>query len=149
MTVSSSFQKRISSLVDESEYSRTELREILKISSTSFTNALIYGVIPTPKTLIKIADHFEVTISYLLGKEETNNFIRSSCNKTFYDRLTELCNEKGISHYKVAQDCLFDKSLISRWFSKRYLPSLEILEILSDYFKVSADYLLGRTDFKI
>lgn len=149
MTVSSSFQKRIRSLVDESEYSRTELREILKISSTSFTNALIYGVIPTPKTLIKIADHFEVTISYLLGKEETNNFIRSSCNKTFYDRLTELCNEKGISHYKVAQDCLFDKSLISRWFSKQYLPSLEILEILSDYFKVSADYLLGRTDFKI
>ena len=92
MTVSSSFQKRIRSLVDESEYSRTELREILKISSTSFTNALIYGVIPTPKTLIKIADHFEVTISYLLGKEETNNFIRSSSNKTFYDCLTELCN---------------------------------------------------------
>ncbi|MGN0795327.1 MAG: helix-turn-helix domain-containing protein [Christensenellales bacterium] len=148
MTVSSTFKKRICSLVNESEKSRTELREILKISSTSFTNSLIYGIVPTPKTLIKIADYFEVTIAFLLGKEDVNNFIRSSTPKTFCERLTELCNQKGISHYKVAQDCLFDKSLISRWFNKGYLPSLEILEILSEYFKVSEDYILGRTDYK-
>lgn len=148
MAVSTTFQTRLCNLVDESDYTRTELRELLKISSTSFTNALIYGIIPTPKTLIKLADFFDVSLSYLLGKVDSDNFIKSNLNQNFCDRLTLLLDESGISRYKLAQECLFDKSLISRWFAKGYLPSLDILEILSNYFGVSTDYLLGRSDFK-
>ncbi|MDE5618157.1 MAG: helix-turn-helix domain-containing protein, partial [Clostridia bacterium] len=51
-----------------------------------------------------------------------------------------------VTHYKVSKDLHFDQSYITRWFNKNYLPSLELLELISDYFDVSIDYLLGRTD---
>ena len=147
MAISSDFQKRLMELVDESDLSRSELKERIQVSS-SFNNALNYGIIPTPKTLIRIADYFEVSLSYLLGYDKDNNFIPSTSNKSFNERFTELCEEKGVTHYRVGADCGFDKSLISRWLSKGYLPSLEIAEIISGYFKVTLDYLFGRTDFR-
>ncbi|MDE5943742.1 MAG: helix-turn-helix domain-containing protein, partial [Clostridia bacterium] len=57
-----------------------------------------------------------------------------------------LCNEKKVTRYKVSKDLHFDQSYITRWFNKNYLPSLELLDLICDYFKVSVDYLLGRTD---
>ena len=59
-----------------------------------------------------------------------------------------VCIEKGVSHYEVGKKCYFDKSNISRWFSKGYYPTLDILEQLCLYFNVSNDYLLGRTDYR-
>ncbi len=148
MPISSEFQKRFCQLVDDSDYTRTELRALLGTSSTAFTNAVVYGILPTPKTLIKICDFFEVSFSFLLGKADVNEFNPPVSPTSFQERFNSLCLEKGITRYRVSADCGFDNSLIARWFSKNYLPSLEILEILCEYFKVSPDYLLGRTDFK-
>ncbi len=148
MSVSLEFQKRICQLVEDSEHTRTELRALLGISSTAFTNAVVYGILPTPKTLIKIANYFEVSLSYLLGKCQTNDFTPAIKAVSFHERFASLCQEKSVTHYKVGMDCGFANSLIVRWFSKGYLPSLEILEILCDYFAVSPDYLLGRSDFR-
>ena len=76
------------------------------------------------------------------------DFIPNPTPASFQSRFEDLCLEKAVTHYKVANDCLFDKSNISRWFSKGFLPELEILELLCDYFNVSPDYLLGRTEDK-
>ncbi len=150
MPISKPFQERLSRLVDDYNYghTRTKIRTLIGISSTSFTNALLYGVLPTPKTLIKIADFFEVSLNYLLGKSASNDFSPSITHPTFQQRLTDLCEERSITYYRVSSDCGFDNSLIARWFSKGYTPSLEIIDLLCDYFKISADYLLGRSDFK-
>ena len=147
MAISSDFQKRIVELADDSDLSRTELKNKMQINS-SFNNALNYGIIPTPKILIKIADYFQVSLGYLLGYDTENDFVPSTSNKSFSDRFAELCNEKSVTHYRVGTDCGFDKSLISRWFSKNYLPSLEIAELIAGYFKVSLDYLFGRSDYR-
>jgi len=36
---------------------------------------------------------------------------------------------------------------ISRWESKKRIPNIEALIVIAKYFNVSADYLLGLTDF--
>ncbi len=148
MAISKKFQKRICELVDDSDYSRTELRALLGIGNSSFTNAVVYGILPTPKTLIKFADFFEVSINYLLGKSETNDYSPAVNPTTFQERFSNLCAEKSVSYYRVAFDCGFTNSLITRWLGNHFIPSLEILELLCDYFEVSPDYLLGRSDFK-
>ena len=148
MSISLSFQKRFNSLLESSDYSRTEIAKLIPLSQSTLSNALTYGIVPSTKTLIKIADFFEISIGLLLGKNEVENFIKSAKTPPFQQRFEELCYEKGVSHYKVAGDCCFDKSNISRWMSKGFLPEVEILELLCDYFNVSLDYLLGRTDFK-
>lgn len=148
MSLSSIFQKRFKDIIEESDYKRTELVKLIPISQSTLSNALSYGIIPSVKTLIRVADFFNISISYLLGKTNEEDFEKSSTASTFHNRFESLCLEINVTHYKVATDCLFDKSSISKWFSKSFIPELEILELLCDYFKVSIDYLLGRTDYK-
>lgn len=148
LSISLTFQKRFKTILDESDYSRSELVKLIPISQSTLSNALTYGIMPSVKTLIKIADFFELSINYLLGKTNEVDFCKSSSVTTFYQRFESLCSEKEVTHYKVATDCLFDKSSISKWFSKNFLPELEIIELLCDYFNVSIDYILGRSDFR-
>ena len=148
MSISLSFQKRFNSLLEESEHSRSEIANLIPLSQSTLSNALTYGIIPSTKTLIKIADFFDISINFLLGKTDLEDFYKSSSPASFISRFESLCSEKEVTHYKVATDCLFDKSNISRWVTKGFLPELEILELLCDYFNVSIDYLLGRTDYK-
>ena len=148
MSLSTIFQKRFNDIINETDYNRAELSKIIPISQSSLSNALSYGIIPSVKTLIRVADFFDISINFLLGKTDEEDFIKSSTKTTFHQRFESLCAEKEVTHYKVASDCLFDKSSISKWFSKNFIPELEILELLCDYFNVSLDYLLGRTDYK-
>ncbi len=148
MSISLSFQKRFKSLLEDADYSRSEIAKLIPLSQSTLSNALTYGIIPSTKTLIKIADFFDISISFLLGKTDIEGFYKSSSPASFLSRFESLCSEKEVTHYKVAADCLFDKSNISRWISKGFLPELEILELLCDYFNVSPDYLLGRTEDK-
>ena len=148
MSLSTIFQKRFNDIINETDYKRAELSKLIPISQSSLSNALSYGIIPSVKTLIRVADFFDISINFLLGKTDEENFIKSSTVTTFHQRFESLCAEKEVTHYKVASDCLFDKSSISKWFSKNFIPELEILELLCDYFNVSLDYLLGRTDYK-
>ena len=148
MSISLSFQKRFKEILDESDHKRSELVKLIPISQSTLSNALTYGIIPSTKTLIKIADFFDISLSFLLGKTDNEDFYKLSSPASFLSRFETLCSEKEVTHYKVANDCLFDKSNISRWISKGFLPELEILELLCDYFNVSIDYLLGRTDYK-
>ena len=148
MSISLSFQKRFKEILDESDHKRSELVKLIPISQSTLSNALTYGIIPSTKTLIKIADFFDISLSFLLGKTDNEDFYKLSSPASFLSRFETLCSEKEVTHYKVANDCLFDKSNISRWISKGFLPELEILELLCDYFNVSFDYLLGRTDYK-
>lgn len=149
MPVSEAFKKRINYLADETYLTKSQLRLKIGISNSSFFSATVYGIVPTTKILVKIADYFEVSVNYLLGKTSENDFIKSDSDETFHDRFVALCNEKNLSFYKVGHDCGIDDSLILHWLRHKFIPMIDTLEILSDYFGVSPDYLLGRSDFRI
>lgn len=148
MSISSSFQERLTDLVEDCEVDKSKLPNLIGVDYRSMSNALNYGIIPTPRILIRIANYFNVSIKYLLGKGDDEYFNKAKVESDFKTRFEFLCNENGITYYKVSKDLHFDQSYITRWINKNYLPSLELLETISDYFKVSLDYLLGRTDDK-
>ena len=146
MPTDTKFQKRLLELVEETEMKRVDIAKAGNIDYRALSSALIYGIIPTTKTLIKLANFFNVSMSYLLARSENNDYLKPASQATFKERFELLCKQKGVSHYKVAQDCFFDKSNINGWIYKGYIPALEIIDILSNYFNVSIDYLLGRID---
>ena len=146
MAISTEFQKRLQDLIDEEETKRSELHRKMGVDYRSLANALNYGIVPKPRTVAKFADYFNVSIPYLFGETDINDFEKASPQSSFSERFRSLCFERDESHYRVSQECHFDKSYISRWLNKNQLPSFEILDILCDYFDVSVDYLLGRTD---
>lgn len=148
MAISNAFQNSITELVEECGVNKSDLTNIIGIDYRSLSNALKYGIVPTPRILIRIADYFNVSIKYLLGTSDDEYFNQAKIKSDFKTRFILLCKEKNVTQYKVCKDLHFDQSYVTRWLNKNYLPSLEFLESLSDYFKVSIDYLLGRTDDK-
>lgn len=146
MSISNKFQVRLTDLIEDCEVNKSALPNLIGIDYRSLSNALNYGIVPTPRILMRIADYFNVSIKYLLGASDDEYFSKAKIKSDFKTRFELLCTEKKVTHYKVSKDLHFDNSYITRWFKKNYLPSLELLETISDYFKVSIDYLLGRTD---
>ncbi len=148
MAISNVFQNRVNDLVEDCEVNKSVLPNLIGVDYRSLSNALNYGIIPTPRILIRIADYFNVSIKYLLGTSDNEYFNKAKVKSDFKIRFDFLCKENNVTHYKVSKDLHFNQSYITRWLNKNYLPSLELLELLSDYFKVSIDFLLGRTDDK-
>lgn len=60
------------------------------------------------------------------------------------EKVKELSKEKGITIAELERKLNFSQGSISRWIKQS--PSSERLQKVADYFDVSTDYLLGRTD---
>ena len=61
-------------------------------------------------------------------------------------RLKEIRKSKGISQLKLAIDLNTSQNTISRYETGEREPGINELIKLADYFNVSIDYLLERTD---
>ena len=61
-------------------------------------------------------------------------------------RLKELRKQRGISQLKLAMDLNMNQNSISRYESGAREADYATLIKLADYFNVSIDYLLKRTD---
>lgn len=61
-------------------------------------------------------------------------------------RLRELREQKGISQLKLAMDLSLNQNSISRYETGEREADYKTLIALADYFRVSVDYLLERTD---
>ncbi len=61
-------------------------------------------------------------------------------------RLKELRKKKNISQLKLAMDLNLSQNTISRYETGDREPGITELILLADYFQVSVDYLLERTN---
>ena len=61
-------------------------------------------------------------------------------------RLREIRRAKGVSQLKLAMDLNTSQNTISRYETGEREPGINELIKLADYFGVSVDYLIGRTD---
>ena len=61
-------------------------------------------------------------------------------------RLKELRKEKNISQLKLALDLSMNQNTISRYETGEREAGYKTLIKIADYFNVSIDYLLERTD---
>ncbi|MDR1093708.1 MAG: helix-turn-helix domain-containing protein [Clostridiales bacterium] len=66
---------------------------------------------------------------------------------TVGERLKELRAEKGIGQNKLARDLDLSNASISYWENGLQEPGAAALFKLARYFGVSADYILGLSDY--
>ncbi len=62
--------------------------------------------------------------------------------------LRVLRNEKGISQQQLADVILVSQQSVNKYENHDVEPDIDILIKIADYFDVSLDYLVGRTDIK-
>ena len=60
--------------------------------------------------------------------------------------MKSLIEEESISLNKLAADLGVSNSAVYYWVKGKTMPSADYIIALSDYFKVSADYILGLKD---
>lgn len=61
-------------------------------------------------------------------------------------RLKELRKKKGVSQLRLATDLDTTQNTISRYETGEREPGIDELIKIADYFNVSVDYLIGRTE---
>ena len=61
-----------------------------------------------------------------------------------FEIVKELCNKQGISLNNLEERIGFARNSLYSW--KNSEPKPKKLKVVADYFNVSTDYLLGRTD---
>lgn len=67
---------------------------------------------------------------------------------TFGKKLTLLREEKRIGRQELAEVLNISYSAVAKYETDIRFPDQEILIKIADFFNVSTDYLLGRTDIK-
>lgn len=66
----------------------------------------------------------------------------------FWSVFSALCVEKGVSPNRVAAELGLSNATTTGWKKRGSIPNSTTLRMLANYFGVSTDYLLGKTDTK-
>lgn len=64
----------------------------------------------------------------------------------FYNRFLELCEKKGVKPTPLLKSLNVSPSISDNWKKPNTYPKGDTLKSLANYFDVSVDYLLGRTE---
>lgn len=106
---------------------------------------------PSPDILERIANYFNCSVDYLIGRNTQGDAPTSTITGTpnessvFFDKLQLLCAEKGIRITPLLQELGLSSGAISRWKAGT-LPNGETLLKLASRLDCSVDYLLGNDE---
>lgn len=137
MEITKAFSLRINELIDETGLSLENLSRAAGVSV--FTLFHLKGQnnpkLPSTKVLLKLADYFKCSLSFMLGQEECNSLPSPKTElPAFSDRLRELIEAKELKFFLMKKSGL----------SGKYIPNVYNLVRLAKLLDCSVDYLLGR-----
>ena len=143
------FCNRLKLIIEENDcISNKQFAELVGVSTPVISKAINFGIVPSLKLLIRIADKLELSLKYLLGLENKNDFVPATSPTTFHIRLKQLVDEQNMNYGQLATKMCFPRTYIYEWMKEKSLPSIDYILSISEYFKVTPDYLLGRSDYK-
>lgn len=98
------------------------------------------------EVLLKLADYFKCSLSFMLGQEECNSLPSPKTElPAFSDRLRELIEAKELKFFLMKKSGLKkDFPSMYNWLSGKYIPNVYNLVRLAKLLDCSVDYLLGR-----
>ncbi len=100
---------------------------------------------PNLDSFTRIADFFDCSFDYLAGRAEKKEYIPAVEHRSFAERLDFLIEKNKVTSNRISRICTFKNSNFPKWRQGRK-PKPETLIALADYFNVSLDYLVGRSD---
>lgn len=67
---------------------------------------------------------------------------------TFAERLKEERIKRGLTQTELAKALYLGQTSVSKYESGKQIPEMPTLQKISEFFSISIDYLLGKTDIK-
>ena len=104
---------------------------------------------PDYATLIRLADYFNVSVDFLLGRENDDNLTPDipEAEKRFEkmtNRIKELRQSKKITQGALADYLGIAQNTLSYWEQGKYDIDSESLKKIANYFNTTIDYILNR-----
>ena len=66
--------------------------------------------------------------------------------KVFRNRIRTLLAESGKTQVEISEGIGINKRMFNNYVTGKFIPTIETLASICDYFEVSADWILGRTE---
>ncbi len=141
----SKFSEMLDSFMFEQELNITKLSQKTGIDATTIGRYLHARYTPTVENLVKIANHFNCSTDYLLGRETEN------LSHTFYpcppfcEQLKVLKEHFNCPWWHFYKTTHVSSSRFYEWKNGKRTPSLDCVIMLADGFDCSVDFIIGRT----
>lgn len=134
------FGDRLTKLRNEKNISMKQCAYELDIPYTTYVSYEKNEREPKAKQLMKIANYFDVSLDFLLGRTKSQN-IRYNLASNLNKLLTE--NKSFITKKQLSQLLGVTPSAITNWTKGSNSPDIELLVKICDIFKIDINELIG------
>lgn len=141
---SSVFTNRLQQLIKDNDKSVQNLTHDLSIKQATLYRYLKQERMPKLSLLIEIADYFQCTLGFLLGLEKTFYIYHYRKCPPFSQQLRALLSKKNIQIRKLHHDTCIPEGTIYFWLNGKFIPTVDNIMILANYFHLGVDDFLGR-----
>lgn len=140
----SKFVERLDWLMYERGLNKKMLAEQAHINAGCISHYLLGKRFPTVESLVKLADFFNCSTDFLLGREEENRTLVFKQCPPFCQRIAYLKEQTGMSAQKFYQGFGISKTCYYGWLNGSRKPTVDNIIVLAEKLDYRVDYILGR-----
>ncbi len=142
----SNFVESLSELLMQANLTPSAFAKQIGCGKGTISRYLHEQKVPDVGMLVRMADFFDCSTDYLLGRE-TDKYPRVFVKPcpSFQERLPYLCKELTITKYQLQKQTGIAESAIYSWQNGKHKPSLDNLIKIAETFDCSLDFILGRS----
>ncbi|MDE5601667.1 MAG: helix-turn-helix domain-containing protein [Clostridia bacterium] len=149
MEILSNFAERLNELIIEKDLTQSKLAESINVEPSTISRYLSKQNIPEIDILIRIADYFNCSVDFLIGRTEivSSSKTYNECPQ-FSIQFKKLIKRLGVSRYELQKTTKISKSIMYYWETGINQPSIENLIKIADKYDYTLDFILGRVEFE-
>lgn len=144
------FNDRLILLRKEHDSTQDKTARDLDMPTRSYQRLEANGAKTHYDTLIKIADHYDVSVDWLMGRTDIRevDHWQQSAAVIFNERLILLRTERKLTQDSTARELDMPMGSYQRLEADGAKGNYDTLIKIADHYGVSVDWLMGRTDVR-
>ena len=139
----SNFGERLEELIIEQNMDKKTFANKVGINATCISHFILGKHAPTVASLVKIADYFNCSTDFLLGREEENRNLTFKKCPPFCEQLLFLKEKFNYRPDDIYTDTEIAKTSYYNWLDGKQ-PTLDNIIRLANLFDCRVDFILGR-----
>ncbi|MDE6690367.1 MAG: XRE family transcriptional regulator [Clostridia bacterium] len=140
----SNIKETLEELLVVNGYNQKTFAEKARLNESCVTNYIHDGTPPSVDHLVKIAEFFNCSTDFLLGREELNDKLSFKQCPLFCERLRELPKLFGCNNEEFCKKARIARSSYFRWKNGERCPSLDNIIRIAEALDCRVDFILGR-----
>ena len=140
----SKFGETLKELMDERNLNGKQLGAEIGVAGPTITRYISGKHLPDIDILVLIADYFNCSTDYLLGREPDNPYLKFKRRPPFTEQIEFLATHLSPTFNAFYTKASIHESTFYEWKCGSSIPTLESILRIADNFECRVDFVLGR-----